>query len=142
MKTLLLFLLLAVSAAAQDAAALIASARGQIGKTVRYDPAYTALAYPGGDVPMDRGVCTDVVIRALRAAWKLDLQKEVHEDMAANFPAYPKRWGLKRPDRHIDHRRVPNLMTFLQRRGFHLPVTKNAADYRPGDLVTCTVGCV
>lgn len=139
MKTLLLLCLLALPAFAQEAAPLIAAARQQIGKTVSYDPAYVALSYPGGDVPEDRGVCTDVVIRALRSAWKIDLQKEVHEDMAANFSAYPKNWGLKRTDRNIDHRRVPNLMAFLKRRGFSLPVTQKPEDYQPGDLVTCTV---
>ena len=84
-------------------------------------------------------MCTDVVIRALRKALDIDLQKLVHEDMRANFSKYPKNWGLSRPDRHIDHRRVPNLKTFFKRRGLSLPVTKDAADYRPGDLVTCTV---
>lgn len=118
---------------------LPAEARRQIGVTVRYDPAYEQLSYPGGDVPMDRGVCTDVVIRALRCLG-LDLQKAVHEDMAAHFSAYPKLWGLKRPDKNIDHRRVPNLRTFFTRKGWSLPVTHNPADYRPGDLVTCLVG--
>lgn len=117
---------------------LPALARQQIGITTSYDPAYVPLPYPGGDVPMDRGVCTDVVIRALRGLG-LDLQKAVHEDMAAHFSAYPKNWGLKRPDKNIDHRRVPNLRTFFTRRGWALPVTHNPADYRPGDLVTCTV---
>ena len=113
-------------------------AREQIGVTVSYDPAYVSLTYPGGDVPPDRGVCTDVVIRAMRQKG-LDLQKAVHEDMKANFSRYPRHWGLKRPDKNIDHRRVPNLMTFMSRRGWNLPVTKNAADYRPGDIITCTV---
>ena len=119
-------------------ATLVDHARAQIGRTVSYDPAYVVLAYPGGDVPLDRGVCTDVVVRAWRGLG-VDLQKLVHEDMGANFAAYPKNWGLKRPDRNIDHRRVPNLATFLKRRGAALPVTKKAADYRPGDIVTCTV---
>ena len=118
---------------------LPAEARRQIGVTVVYDPAYEQLAYPGGDVPQDRGVCTDVVIRALRRL-RFDLQKEVHEDMAAHFSAYPKNWGLKRPDKNIDHRRVPNLRTFFARKGWSLPVTHTPADYLPGDLVTCTVG--
>ena len=106
--------------------------------TVRYDPAYVKLAYPGGDVPDGTGVCTDEVIRAYRALG-LDLQKLVHEDMAASFRAYPRDWGLKTTDRNIDHRRVPNLQTFFKRRGAALPVTRNPADYRPGDLITCTV---
>lgn len=105
---------------------------------VRYDPAYVKLAYPGGDVPADTGVCTDEVIRAYRSLG-LDLQKLVHEDMKANFPLYPKNWGLRAPDRNIDHRRVPNLQTFFKRHGKSLPVTENAADYQPGDLVTSLV---
>lgn len=118
---------------------LVPAARDQVGKTTRYDPAYVRLSYPGGDVPVDRGVCTDVIIRALRTALRADLQKLVHEDMAAHFSSYPKNWGLKRPDRNIDHRRVPNLQKFFERRGLKLPVTQEAADYRPGDLVTCIV---
>ncbi|MBQ8516507.1 MAG: DUF1287 domain-containing protein [Akkermansia sp.] len=113
-------------------------ARKQIGVTVNYDPDYTVLPYPGGDVPMERGVCTDVVIRALRELG-LDLQKAVHEDMRSNFAAYPKLWGLKRPDRNIDHRRVPNLQTYFRRRGWELPITENPADYQPGDIVTCRI---
>jgi uncharacterized protein YijF (DUF1287 family) len=105
---------------------------------VRYEPAYVSLKYPGGDVPADTGVCTDEIIRAYRALG-FDLQKLVHEDMKANFSAYPKNWGLKSPDRNIDHRRVPNLQTFFKRRGTSLPVTDNSADYLPGDLITCTV---
>lgn len=90
---------------------------------------------PGGDVPMERGVCCDVVIRALRIHG-VDLQKLVHEDMKANFAAYPKNWGLKMTDRNIDHRRVPNLTKFFSRKGKALPVTDSDADYRPGDIVT------
>ncbi len=105
---------------------------------VRYEPAYVKLAYPGGDVDPATGVCTDEIIRACRALG-LDLQKLVHEDMKANFSKYPKNWGLSRPDRNIDHRRVPNLQTFLKRQGAELPVTSNAEDYHPGDIVTCTV---
>ena len=114
-------------------------ARSQIGKTVRYDPEYRSLDYPNGDVPIDRGVCTDVVIRAMREAYHLDLQKLVHEDMKAAFSKYPQQWGLQKPDRNIDHRRVPNLRTFFRRKGWSLPVTQNAADYLPGDLITCIV---
>jgi len=109
------------------------AARRQVGRTVRYDPAYVRLAYPGGDVPADRGVCTDVVIRAYREAFGVDLQKLVHEDMARAFAAYPKTWGLTRPDRNIDHRRVPNLETFFRRTDSTLPL---AGPWRPGDLVT------
>ena len=131
-------LLVAATAAAAPLDDLLAAARAQIGVTVEYDPAYVKLAYPGGDVPADRGVCTDVVIRAMRKAG-VDLQKELHEDMVRDFSSYPKQWGLKSPDANIDHRRVPNLMTFFARHGKKLPVTQDAADYRPGDLVTCLV---
>ena len=120
-------------------ARLPAIARKQIGVTVEYDGSYERIPYPGGDVPISRGVCTDVVIRALRALG-LDLQKAVHEDMKSHFSDYPQNWGLKRPDTNIDHRRVPNLCTFFTRRGWALPITDNPADYLPGDLVTCTVG--
>lgn len=122
-----------------DNTALAAKAREQIGVTVSYNPGYQSIPYPGGDVPRETGVCTDVVIRAMRA-FGLDLQKAVHEDMKAHFSKYPKNWGLKTTDRSIDHRRVPNLRTFFSRRGWAVPVTKNAADYQPGDLVTWNLG--
>lgn len=104
---------------------------------VTYDPAYVRIPYPNGDVPADRGVCTDVVIRAYRKLG-IDLQKEVHEDMKANFSFYPnqKRWGLKTTDTNIDHRRVPNLQVFFSRKGISKPITDNPDDYQPGDLVT------
>jgi uncharacterized protein YijF (DUF1287 family) len=117
---------------------LVASARSQIGVTTIYDPSYVLLKYPGGDIPRERGVCTDVVIRALREQ-SIDLQKLVHEDMRKAFSKYPKIWKLKRPDRNIDHRRVPNLRTFFKRRGISLTITQEAADYQPGDFITCTV---
>jgi hypothetical protein len=113
---------------------LVAAAREQIGVTVRYDPEYTAIAYPNGDVPVDRGVCTDVVVRALRRQG-LDLQRAVHEDMRRNFAAYPRMWGARAPDRNIDHRRVPNLMRWFARQGWELPSSGNAADYQPQDIV-------
>ncbi len=116
------------------AARLNAAALARTRVRVVYDPTYVRLAYPGGDVPADRGVCADVVIRSYRALG-IDLQRLVHEDMRAAFDAYPKRWGLSRPDSNIDHRRVPNLEAFLQRRGAALPATGDPADYRPGDLV-------
>jgi len=119
---------------------VVAAARRQIGVTVGYDPTYRKIGYPGGDVPMDSGVCTDVIIRALRDARKIDLQKLVHEDMKANFSKYPRIWGLKAPDANIDHRRVPNLQCYFKRKGYALPVSKNAADYKPGDIVTVMVG--
>lgn len=115
---------------------LIAAAESQIGVTILYDPAYVSLDFPGGDLPRERGVCTDVVIRAYRDAFGYDLQREVNADMKAHFGAYPKIWGLKRPDRNIDHRRVPNLQTFFERRGATLPVSDSAAAYRPGDIVS------
>lgn len=118
------------------AASLIVHARQQIGVTTLYDAAYVALDYPGGDVPEDRGVCIDVIIRAYRQAFDFDFQQHVHEDMAANFDAYPDRWGLTRTDRNIDHRRVPNVETWLKRQGHELP----ASDWQPGDLLTCRVG--
>ncbi len=117
---------------------LVESARKQIGVTTSYDPAYVALKYPGGDIPKERGVCTDVVIRALRDRG-FDLQKLVHESMKKNFSKYPRIWGLRRPDKNIDHRRVPNLRTYFKRRGIALKVTKDKSKYLPGDLVTCTV---
>lgn len=102
---------------------------------VVYDPSYFSIPYPNGDVPAGKGVCTDVVIRAYRK-FKIDLQQLVHEDMKANFSKYPARWGLKKPDRNIDHRRVPNLMTFFSRHGKSLPISKKPEDYKPGDIVT------
>jgi uncharacterized protein YijF (DUF1287 family) len=110
-----------------------AEARTRIAEV--YDPAYRVIAYPMGDVPDDRGVCADVVVRAFRNAG-VDLQVRVHEDMKRAFDAYPKAWGLKRPDRNIDHRRVLNLETFFTRARARLAVSANAADYLPGDVVS------
>lgn len=101
---------------------------------VTYDPSYFSIPYPNGDVPATKGVCTDVIIRAYRKMG-VDLQKEVHEDMKAHFKWYPKIWGLKTPDKNIDHRRVPNLMTYFERQGADKPITHNAEDYIPGDVV-------
>lgn len=108
-------------------------------QAVRYDPSYFSITYPNGDVPSDKGVCTDVIIRAYRKLG-IDLQKEVHEDMKAHFSAYPKTWGLSKPDRNIDHRRVPNLMTFFSRHGISKPITTNGKDYLPGDIVCWHLG--
>lgn len=134
-----LFLLLASLAAPQLFAApaeqLVAAARTQIGVTLRYDGSYQRIAYPNGDVPPDRGVCTDVVVRAYRALG-VDLQKRVHEDMRAAWKAYPANWGMKGPDRNIDHRRVPNLAVFFGRHGETVRPSTKAADYRAGDIVT------
>ncbi len=118
---------------------IVQAARSQIGKTTIYDPAYVGLKYPGGDVPLGRGVCTDVIIRALRKGAGLDLQKLVHEDMKKAFSKYPKIWGLKKTDRNIDHRRVPNLRRYFERKGYSLGVSKNKEDYLAGDIVTCSV---
>lgn len=123
----------------QRASKIVTSARTQIGQTLTYESAYRSMSYPMGDIPIQKGVCTDVVIRALRDALSYDLQKEVHTDMKANFSKYPKIWGLKRTDKNIDHRRVPNLQTFFKRKGWSLKVTENKANYLAGDLVLCTV---
>ncbi|NDW09137.1 DUF1287 domain-containing protein [Dysgonomonas sp. 520] len=108
---------------------------------VIYDPAYFSIPYPNGDVPANKGVCTDVVVRAYRKLG-IDLQKEVHEDIKKNFNLYPsrKKWGLTKPDRNIDHRRVPNLQVFFSRFGKSLKVTDIAEDYLPGDIVTWDLG--
>lgn len=113
---------------------LIAAARSQVGVTQGYDPSYRRIDYPGGDPPVETGVCADVLIRAFRPLG-LDLQQAVHEDMRRNFHRYPKRWGLKTTDRNIDHRRVLNLMTWFKRQGWSAPVLDRPADYRPGDIV-------
>ncbi|MEP6924253.1 MAG: DUF1287 domain-containing protein [Pyrinomonadaceae bacterium] len=113
---------------------MLKSAIEQTQITKGYDPNYVVLSYPNGDVPLETGVCSDVVIRAMRAV-NVDLQKEVHEDMIANFAVYPKKWDLKKADSNIDHRRVPNLQTFLTRKGKSLAITDKAADYKPGDFV-------
>jgi len=111
------------------------SAIDQTQYTTEYDPAYARLEYPGGDLPRERGVCADVIVRALRSVG-VDLQKEIHEDMAQHFAAYPNKWGARKPDSNIDHRRVPNLMTFFERTGKSVAITKKPADYLPGDIVS------
>ena len=128
------------SAEAQNLRQLLATAASaQIGVTLGYDPAYVRLAYPGGDVPMDRGVCSDVVVRAFRqVGW--DLQACLHQDMKAAFAAYPTRWGLKRPDANIDHRRVLNLMTWFNRQQWSVPMSTRPQDYLPGDIVAWDLG--
>jgi uncharacterized protein len=119
---------------------LINAGRRQIGVTTTYDPAYSVLQFPFGDVPRNKGVCTDVVIRAYRDAFRVDLQQLVNADMKKAFGVYPKRWGLKSPDRNIDHRRVPNLQTFLSRQGAKLPLPARESDWQPGDIFTSLVG--
>jgi uncharacterized protein len=148
----LVLLLLCLSALSQNPAVasseqqqflqkLVEAALERTHHSVRYDPAYVRIPYPNGDVPAETGVCTDEVIRAYRAVG-VDLQKEVHEDMLHNFSAYPnqRRWLLAHTDTNIDHRRVPNLMTFFARKGERLPVSARSEDYFPGDLVTWDLG--
>lgn len=108
-----------------------------IDPSIDYDPAYFSIKYPNGDIPENKGVCTDVIIRCYRKL-NIDLQKEVHEDMAANFSEYPnlKKWGMTKTDTNIDHRRVPNLEVFFERKGIKLPVSEDAKDYKTGELVT------
>ncbi len=120
--------------------AVLKAAQGRTQIAVRYDPKYVKLSYPNGDVPADTGVCTDVVIRTYRAAFGFDFQKFVHEDMLANFHAYPAHWGLTRPDKNIDHRRVPNLEKFLTRKGAAQPITDDPKDYLAGDIVSWRLG--
>ena len=123
---------------AVSAGSLVRSGRAQVGVTTGYDPAYVTLPYPGGDVPIETGVCSDVVVRAFRGIG-IDLQKEVHEDMRAHLSAYPKRWGARKPDANIDHRRVLNLMTWFARNHRALAVTQQVADYHAGDIVSWTL---
>jgi len=106
---------------------------------VSYDPSYFRLEYPNGDVPKNKGVCTDVIIRAYRKLG-IDLQQKVHEDMKMNFSKYPKYWGLSKPDKNIDHRRVPNLMVYFSRFGKSLPISNVSEDYKPGDIVCWNLG--
>lgn len=119
---------------------LVKDARSQIGQTLTYDPAYTRLSYPMGDVPIQKGVCTDVVIRALRKQ-NIDLQKVIHEDMKRNFKAYPQLWGLKNTDRNIDHRRVPNIAKYMTRQGYSVQKSPfKTALFKAGDIVTWDLG--
>lgn len=119
--------------------ALALSAERWAAEPIRYDPAYIPLSYPGGDVPLDTGVCTDLVIRAYRDV-DVDLQALVHRDMLVDFGEYPQLWGLDRPDASIDQRRVPNLMVYFARHGRVLPISALADDYRPGDVVAWNLG--
>lgn len=117
--------------------AIAQSAEERTQHEITYDGSYHSIAYPGGDVPADIGVCTDVVIRAYRTLG-IDLQVQVHQDMRSHFALYPSQriWGLRSTDRNIDHRRVPNLQVFFTRKGQSLKITQNPQDYQPGDLVT------
>lgn len=110
-----------------------------VDSTIKYDPTYFTINYPNGDVPKNKGVCTDVIIRTYRKL-NIDLQKEVHLDMLTNFNKYPKKWNLKTTDANIDHRRVPNLEVFFTRKGQKLEVSNNANDYKTGEIVTWMIG--
>ncbi len=118
---------------------VIDAAIDQIGKTTTYDASYQKLEYPNGDVPIETGVCSDVIVRAFRQSG-IDLQKDIHEDMKGNFSAYPTRWGLKGPDANIDHRRVPNLETYFTRKGKSLSTTGGPENFLPGDIITWDLG--
>jgi len=118
---------------------VIDGAIDQVGRTTSYDPSYQKLDYPNGDVPIETGVCSDVIVRAFRKA-SIDLQQDVHEDMKSNFSAYPTKWGLKSTDSNIDHRRVPNLQTFFARKGKSLQTTSGSENFLPGDVVTWDLG--
>jgi uncharacterized protein YijF (DUF1287 family) len=124
-----------------SASSILAAARRQVGVTLQYDPRYERFGFPGGDVSRDRGVCCDVIVRAYRDAFGLDLQALVNADMHAAFRAYPRTWGLARPDSNIDHRRVPNLETFFRRKGAALPVPRDASEWRPGDIWAPPLTC-
>lgn len=144
MKIRLLFafilnIFLSISAFAFSANQLVIDAKSQIGKTIQYDPAYSQLSYPMGDVPIYKGVCTDVVIRALRLQ-KMDLQVLIHQDMKKHFALYPKKWGLKTTDRNIDHRRVPNIATYFQRQGYAIKSNHKPNEFKAGDIVTWDLG--
>jgi len=142
MRSIILLLTLSLATpalAGSEPSRLTAAARDQVGVTVTYDPAYVTLDFPGGDLPRDRGVCTDVVIRALRDGWGIDLQLAVNRDMKADFSAYPAFWGLTKTDRNIDHRRVPNLQTFFARIGAEVPLEDGPTPFLPGDIVTWTL---
>src|SRR5438552_11422344 len=119
--------------------AIIDGANDQVGKTTTYDPSYQKIDYPNGDVPIETGVCSDVIVRAFRNGG-IDLQKDVHEDMKSNFAAYPTKWGLNGPDSNIDHRRVPNLETYFERKGKSLAITGGSDDFLPGDIITWGLG--
>lgn len=141
MKKIALFLTLACALASANAYAItkseqfVKAAIKLQDSTVSYESAYRKISYPMGDVPAHTGVCSDVIIRAYRKIG-IDLQKLVHEDMKTHFSIYPKLWGMAGTDPNIDHRRVPNLRVFFTRHGKSLKITANAADYRPGDIVT------
>jgi uncharacterized protein len=133
---ILVFSLFSLSIAQIDSVReIIENAKWQVTITTGYDPAYTTISYPMGDVPINTGVCSDVIIRAFRNV-SIDFQKLIHEDMASHFSLYPQKWGLKSTDSNIDHRRVPNIQKYLERHKKQVPISKNGKDYLPGDIVT------
>ena len=137
MRIIICLIILSLSShAALADEALVSAAQDRLKHSVRYNGAYMKLDYPNGDVPASMGVCTDVIIRSYRAAYGFDFQKAVHEDMKANFSAYPNHWGLTRTDRNIDHRRVPNLEAYLERQGANLGLSQKASDFKSGDIVS------
>jgi uncharacterized protein YijF (DUF1287 family) len=138
-RLLIIFFLIVNLAFSQDYDTLSVSALKLTEQEVTYDPSYFSIDYPNGDIPGDKGVCSDVIIRAYRLVG-IDLQKDIHEDMKANFDEYPKIWGLEKPDKNIDHRRVPNLMTLFERNGTVKPITNKPEDYLPGDIVCWDLG--
>jgi hypothetical protein len=135
----ILFLILFYAPQSDFALKLSEAAIDLTKQEVAYDPSYYSISYPGGDVPSNRGVCTDVIIRAYRTLG-IDLQKLVHEDMTFHFDLYQKRWGLSGTDTNIDHRRVPNLMKFFERYGTEKQISENSVDYIPGDIVCWDLG--
>jgi hypothetical protein len=141
-RLLTLLALLTPLATLAGGADIVAAGRAQIGVTVLYDPAYRALGFPGGDVASDRGVCTDVVVRALRVARGVDLQARINDELRTHWDAYPhpRAWNSRRPDPNIDHRRVPNLMRYFERSGASLRPTRRATAYLPGDIVAWNLG--
>ncbi|EHK9050643.1 DUF1287 domain-containing protein [Vibrio vulnificus] len=132
-----LVLLSASVSAGNSLSDLVDAAKERTTHTVIYDGSYIKIAYPNGDVPPSIGVCTDVIIRSYRKLG-VDLQVLVHEDMRDNFSLYPSNriWGLSKPDRNIDHRRVPNLQIFFKRHGQSLLISDEGLAYKAGDIVT------
>ncbi|MFT4176310.1 MAG: DUF1287 domain-containing protein [Luteolibacter sp.] len=127
-------LIATLNRASTPSARIAAAALAQSKERISYDPSYYEIAYPNGDIPTHKGMASDVVVRSFRTIG-IDLQKEVHEDMKANFGVYPNFWNATKPDPNIDHRRSQNLHRFLTRHAEDLGPSRNAADYKPGDLV-------